>query len=93
MKKACPQPKVRWNGQKALLKKSGLKVSEKTAEVGEPVWRIIEKGRDYSLIVISATEKSKTQTDVSGQHLPLHFEKGQKFGYDHSLMLSLPFRT
>ncbi len=42
-----------------VVEASGGQVSDKTAEIGDPVWRIIEKGRDYSLIVISATEKSR----------------------------------
>ncbi len=43
----------------SVVEKSGLKVSEKISEIGEPVRRITEKGRDYSLIVIAATERSK----------------------------------
>lgn len=42
-----------------VVEKAGAKVTEKTAEVGNPVSRITERGKDYSLIVISATEKSK----------------------------------
>ena len=43
----------------AVVESVGGKVSDKTAEIGDPVWRIIDRGQDYSLIVISATEKSK----------------------------------
>ncbi len=43
----------------SVVEKAGGKVSDKTAEVGDPVWRITERGQDYSLIVISATEKSR----------------------------------
>ncbi len=42
-----------------VVEQTGGKVSDKTAEIGDPVTRITERGRDYSLIVISATERSK----------------------------------
>lgn len=42
-----------------VVEEAGGKVAEKTSDIGDPVWRITEKGQDYSLIVISATEKSK----------------------------------
>jgi nucleotide-binding universal stress UspA family protein len=43
----------------SVVEKAGGKVSGKKAEIGDPVRRITDRGKDYSLIVISATEKSK----------------------------------
>ncbi len=43
----------------SVVEKAGGKISDKTVETGDPVQQIIERGKDYSLIVISATEKSK----------------------------------
>jgi nucleotide-binding universal stress UspA family protein len=41
-----------------VVEATGARVSEKRAEVGEPIWRIVDRGRAHSLIVLSATEKS-----------------------------------
>ncbi len=42
-----------------VAEEAGATVAKKTAEIGEPVWRITDCGRHHSLIVISATEKSR----------------------------------
>ncbi|PLX39932.1 MAG: hypothetical protein C0605_06900 [Hyphomicrobiales bacterium] len=42
-----------------VVEETGGAVAEKIAEVGDPVKRIIERGGKHSLIVISASEKSK----------------------------------
>ena len=43
----------------SVVRDSGLEVSEKSTQIGDPVECIVKKGADYSLIVISATERSK----------------------------------
>ena len=69
----------------SVVEKAGGKITEKTAEIGDPVWRIIERGRDYSLDCHIRDREIKTQTDVSGQYVPQHFEKGQKFRDDYQI--------
>ncbi len=43
---------------KKALEDAGYSVNDASLDVGDPVGRIIEKGKDYSLIVMAATEKS-----------------------------------
>ena len=43
---------------KKALEDAGYAVSGTSMDVGDPVGRIVEKGKDYSLIVMAATEKS-----------------------------------
>ncbi len=45
--------------EKVVEETTGASVAEKRAEIGEPVWRILDRGKEHSLIVISASEKSK----------------------------------
>ena len=46
---------------KAAIEAEGYGVLSAEVEVGEPVWRIIEKGKKHSLIVLTATTKSTFQ--------------------------------
>ncbi len=46
---------------KAAIEAEGHDVLSAEVEVGEPVWRIIEKGKMHSLIVLTATTKSTFQ--------------------------------
>ncbi len=50
----------------SVVESVGGKVTDKRSEVGEPVWRITDRGKDYSLIVISATEKSRLKQMFMG---------------------------
>ena len=46
---------------KTAIEAQGFGVLSAEVEVGEPVWRITEKGKKHSLIVLTATEKTAFQ--------------------------------
>ncbi|GAB6053774.1 hypothetical protein JCM17960_25940 [Magnetospira thiophila] len=51
---------------KAVLKEMKVKVVETIVKVGDPVEQIIETGPDYSLIVVSESEKSGLERLIKG---------------------------
>ncbi len=56
---ALPAAKNALERARGVVMQAGGQVSDKFCDIGDPVTKITERGRDYSLIVISATEKSR----------------------------------
>lgn len=50
------------------LGEAGMASAESLAEVGDPTWRIIERGREHSLIVLADSDRSPLKRLLSHRH-------------------------